>query len=63
MDKKLKQGMKWLENETAKDQLEIQTYKSKIIESLKNLDKEELFKKNKKQNLTLAQKVFKIFKK
>lgn len=43
-----------------KDQLEIQTYKSKIINSLKGLDKDKLFEERKKKDITLFNKLFKI---
>lgn len=42
---------KWLQKQIQKDELEIESYKNSIIESLKNKRREDLFEKPKKQTI------------
>jgi hypothetical protein len=42
---------KWLQKQILKDELEIETYKKSIIESLKTKSKEDLFEKPEKMTL------------
>ena len=50
MNKKKYDG-NWYERETKKDQIEIESYKNSLIEHLKNVKKEVIFEKPKKQTI------------
>lgn len=53
----------WLKKQIEKDNKEIQTYKNKLIQDLKNFNKEELFKQNKiVEKTSIIDKLFKLFK-
>ena len=45
--KKTKYDDKWLHNQMTKDRMEVDRYKNQIINSLKQINKEELFKEKK----------------
>lgn len=47
MMKKTKYDGEWLSKQMTKDQFEVERYKSQIINSLKQINKEELFKEKK----------------
>lgn len=47
MMKKTKYDGEWLKKQMTKDQLEVERYKSQIINSLRQVNKEELFKEKK----------------
>lgn len=51
----------WLNKQIQKDNKEIEDKKKKLIDDLKNFNKEEFFKKEKKE-LTLFDKIIKLFK-
>jgi hypothetical protein len=51
----------WLNKQIQKDNKEIEDKKKKLIDDLKNFNKEEFFKKE-KQELTLFDKIIKLFK-
>lgn len=51
----------WLNRQIQKDNKEIEEKKKKLIDDLKNFNKEEFFKKEKKE-LTLFEKIIKLFK-
>lgn len=51
------QILNWFEKEKKKDDLEIISSKKKIISEIKNLNKEELFKKEEPKKLSLWQKI------
>lgn len=62
MDKKLQQGLDWLNKEMTKDDKEIQNHKMKMIDELKKFDRNELIPKpTPKQKLTLIKKLALIF--
>jgi len=45
--KKKKYDIEWLGSEIKKDELEINSYKKELIQSIKNVNKEDLFKEKK----------------
>lgn len=47
MMKKKKYDIEWLGSEIKKDELEINSYKKELIQSIKNVNKEDLFKEKK----------------
>ena len=62
MDKKLQQGLNWLDKEMTKDEKEIQNHKMKMINELKKIDKNELIPKpTPKEKLTFIKKIAQIF--
>ena len=42
-----KYDIDWLKNQTTKDRIEVERYKNQLIDSLKRVDKKELFKEKK----------------
>lgn len=42
-----KHDIEWYKNQTTKDRIEVERYKNHLIESLKRVDKKELFKEKK----------------
>lgn len=60
MDKKLQQGLNWLDKEMTKDEKEIQNHKMKMINELKKIDKNELIPKP-TPKLTFIKKIAQIF--
>jgi|LakMenEpi03Aug12_release.lakeMendotaPanAssembly.Ray.scaffolds.fasta_scaffold3973222_2 hypothetical protein len=56
-----KYDIEWLNRQIQKDNKEIDNTKKKLIDDLKNFNKEEFFKKEKKE-LTLFEKITKLFK-
>mgnify|MGYP000551024581 CR=1 FL=1 len=58
MDKRIHQALEILNKEMEKDKKEVQNHKNQMINEIKGLKKEELFKKNK---VTLVDKIMKIF--
>ena len=48
---KKKYDKDWYEREIKKDQIEIESYKNSLIESFKNVKKEDIFEKPKKQTI------------
>jgi hypothetical protein len=60
MDKRLQQGMEWLNKEMEKDKTEISSHKSQMIEEIKKLDKTELFKPKPKKKISIIDKILKI---
>lgn len=48
---KKKYDKDWYEREIKKDQIEVESYKSTIIESLKNIKKDDIFIQPKKENI------------
>lgn len=48
---KKKYDNNWYEREIKKDQIEIESYKNSLIESFKNVKKEDIFEKPKKQTI------------
>jgi hypothetical protein len=45
--KNTKYDIDWLKNQTTKDRIEVERYKNQLIDSLKRVDKKELFKEKK----------------
>ena len=58
MDKKLQQGLNWLDKEMKKDQKEVEIQKTRMINEIKKINKEELFKPKKK--VSIIDKLLKI---
>lgn len=53
----------WLKKQIEKDNKEIESYKKKLINDLKNFDKNEFFKKEEeKEKLNFFEKIIKLFK-
>ena len=48
---KKKYDKDWYEREIKKDQIEVESYKNTIIESLKTINREEIFKQPEKQSI------------
>lgn len=58
MKQREQQILKWLQNEQKKDELEVKSSKQKLINELKSIKKEEMFKKEQKiVKLTLWQRI------
>ena len=60
MDKKLQQGMEWLNKEMRKDNKEIQNHKIQMIEEIKKLDKRKMFEEKPKKKVSIIDKILKI---
>lgn len=60
MDKKTKQLSGWLSKEMEKDQLEIQNHKIKMIQEIKNLNKDEIFLPKQKEKVSIITKLLLI---
>ena len=58
MDKRLQQGLEWLNKEMKKDQKEVENHKTKMIDEIKKFDKNEIFKPKKK--VSIIDKLLKI---
>ena len=43
MDKKIQQGMTWLNKEIEKDHVELKIHKEKLINDIKKIDKNKMF--------------------
>jgi len=55
------QALKWLEKEQMRDNLEIKSVKNKLINDIKGLNKDDLFKKEEPiKKLTIWQKIRKM---
>jgi ferritin len=54
------QALKWFEKEQVKDNLEIKSVKDKLINEIKGLNKEDLFKKEPIKKTTIWQKIRKM---
>ena len=61
MDKKIQQGLDWLDKEMKKDQKEVEIQKKKMIDEIKNLDKNKLFVQEQKNKVSIIDKLLKIF--
>lgn len=60
-NKRIQQALEWLEKEQKKDELEIENYKTKIIQDLKNVDKTKMFVKPEKKKISIFNKILIIF--
>lgn len=60
-NKRIQQALEWLEKEQKKDELEIENYKLKIIQDLKNIDKTKMFVKPEKKKISVFNKILMIF--
>ena len=60
MDKRLQQASDWLQKEIEKDKKEIQIQKSQMIDEIKSLNKEEIFKVKPKNKVSIIDKILKI---
>jgi hypothetical protein len=60
-NKRIQQALEWLEKEQKKDELEIENYKTKIIQDLKNVDKTKMFVKPEKKKISIFNKILMIF--
>ena len=56
MDKKIQQGMTWLNKEIKKDEVDILQNKKKIIDEIKQLKKENLFVKPQQKKISILEK-------
>jgi hypothetical protein len=61
MDKRIQQGLDWLNKEMKKDSEEIKTHKKKIIDEIKKVDKEKIFKPIPKKKISIIEKILIIF--
>ena len=61
MDKKIQQGLSWLEKEMKKDSNEIAHHKQKAIEEIKQLDKTKMFQPKPKKKVSILRKILMIF--
>jgi hypothetical protein len=60
MDKRIQQGMEWLNKEIEKDKVEIENHKKKTIEEILKLDKTKMFQPPPKKKTSFFNKLFKI---
>ena len=61
MDKKIQQGLSWLEKEMKRDSNDIQQHKQKTIEEIKQLDKTKMFQPKPKKKISILRKILMIF--
>jgi hypothetical protein len=61
MDKRLQQGLNWLDKEMKRDEVQIAKHKNKMIEEIKNLDRKEMFKVPEKKKISFFTKILMIF--
>jgi len=61
MDKRIQQGLDWLNKEMKKDSEEIKTHKKKIIDEIKKVDKDKIFKPIPKKKISIIEKILIIF--
>ena len=61
MDKKIQQGLQWLDKELKKDQKEVEIQKKKMIDEIKKIDKSELFVIKQEKKVSIIDKLLKIF--
>lgn len=61
MDKRIQQGLNWLDKELKRDEVEISKHKNKLIDEIKGLDKNEMFKVPEKKKISFFTKILMIF--
>jgi hypothetical protein len=61
MDKRIQQGLNWLDKELKRDEVEISKHKNKLIDEIKGLDKNEMFKVPEKKKISFFTKILIIF--
>lgn len=54
------QALKWLEKEQLKDRLEIKSSRDKLINEIKGLSKDDIFKKQPEKKVTVWQKIIRM---
>lgn len=57
MDKIIRQHLNWLTREKVRDQKQLDVTKKQLIEEVKQLNKEQLFKKNEPPKLSIWKKI------
>ena len=61
MDKRIQQGLNWLDKELKRDEVEILNHKDKLINEIKSLDKNKMFKVPEKKKINFFTKILMIF--
>lgn len=61
MDKKIQQGLSWLEKEMKKDSNDVNRHKQKAIQEIKQLDKTKMFQPKPKEKVSILKKILMIF--
>ena len=60
-DKRIQQGLNWLNREVERDSKETQSHKNQMIEEIKKLDKTKMFETPKKEKLSFFKRLSIIF--
>jgi hypothetical protein len=60
-DKRIQRALNWMEKEIKKDEMEVNLNKKKLIEEIKSIDRETMFKKQEKPKMGFFEKISIIF--
>ena len=52
--------LKWYHNEAQKDDIELKQHKENLINSIKKIDKSDIFEESKKEKITLWKRIKKV---
>jgi len=61
MDKRIQQGLDWLNKEMKKDSEEVKSHKKKVIDEIKKIDKKKIFEPIPKKKISILEKILIIF--
>ena len=61
MDKRIQQGLDWLNKEMKKDNEEVKSHKKKVIDEIKKIDKKKIFEPIPKKKISILEKILIIF--
>ena len=61
MDKRIQQGLDWLNKEMKKDSEDIKSHKKKVIDEIKKIDKKKIFEPIPKKKISILEKILIIF--
>lgn len=61
MDKRIQQGLDWLNKEMKKDSEDVKSHKKKIIDEIKKIDKKKIFEPIPKKKISILEKILIIF--
>jgi hypothetical protein len=61
MDKRIQQGLDWLNKEMKKDSEDVKSHKKKVIDEIKKIDKKKIFEPIPKKKISILEKILIIF--
>lgn len=61
MNKKILQGLEWLDKEIKKDEISIEQHKKLMIDEILKIDKTKMFSTPEKKKVTFLEKIGRIF--